>query len=199
MENNERLGISDSIGITAEDYKRSMGVLLDYLQGNRDDIEVLIMYRGGERETFNEKEKQHMVDVRNLYGNAKFFCFFAIGIFLLLFAILYYDDKTVFFEILSISFLRVSILFLALLTFLSLYAWIDFSDFWTKFHQLFFTNDLWLLDAQTDIMIQMLPEAVFFALVLRIVATFVGLYSLLLLLSGWYLKKRKKLYMVLFS
>ena len=52
----------------------------------------------------------------------------------------------------------------------------DFTGFWTTFHQLFFTNDLWLLNPATDLMINLFPEAFFSHLVIRILLWFLAFY-----------------------
>ncbi|HSN67432.1 MAG TPA: DUF1461 domain-containing protein, partial [Fusibacter sp.] len=45
---------------------------------------------------------------------------------------------------------------IALGTLIALY-FIDFDWAFRKFHEIFFTNDLWLLDPKTDRLIQMMP------------------------------------------
>lgn len=196
---NKSLQISEDMRISAKDYTQSISTLLDYLDDTRDDIKVKIEYHGMEREAFNQKEITHMVDVRNLYLNARLLCFFAIGIVLFLTLILYFDQKKEFLEIISIAYVRVGILFLFILCGLILYACIDFNTFWTKFHHIFFSNNLWLLDYRTDLMIQMLPEDLFFAMVIRIIGMFAALFLVFFIGSTWYLKRHKKLYLVLFS
>lgn len=52
----------------------------------------------------------------------------------------------------------------------------DFDIFWTQFHHVLFRNDLWILNPQTDLMISMVPQSFFFALITRITT-----YSLLFL------------------
>ena len=37
----------------------------------------------------------------------------------------------------------------------------DFTAVFVKFHEIFFTNDLWLLNPQTDILIRMMPQLLF--------------------------------------
>ena len=55
----------------------------------------------------------------------------------------------------------------------------DFTKYFTIFHEIFFTNDLWLFDPATDYMIRMLPEGFFYDMVMRIGAIFTGLLLLL--------------------
>ena len=49
-----------------------------------------------------------------------------------------------------------------------IWAAIDFDGAFTFFHRLLFTNDLWLLDRRTDLLIRICPESMFMALGLRI-------------------------------
>ena len=71
---------------------------------------------------------------------------------------------------------------------LGLWIMSDFTAFWTNFHRLFFSNDLWLLNPATDRMIQMFPEPFFFAMVSRIVLAFAIVFLTLFGLSLYYLK-----------
>ena len=50
-----------------------------------------------------------------------------------------------------------------------LWAAIDFDSFFTAFHRLAFTNDGWLLDPRTDLLIRLMPADFFMALGARLV------------------------------
>lgn len=63
---------------------------------------------------------------------------------------------------------RVSIILILLLLAFAGIVVANFGQAWTQFHEIFFTNDLWLMDPETDLMIQMLPEPFFFGMVKRI-------------------------------
>ncbi len=52
---------------------------------------------------------------------------------------------------------------------MAIWAAADFSTFWVSFHELFFTNDLWLLDPAKSVLINMVPAQFFYDLVMRIV------------------------------
>ncbi len=55
----------------------------------------------------------------------------------------------------------------------------NFTKAWYTFHTLFFSNRLWLMDPEKDLMIQMLPENFFFGMVKEIgLAMAVGLFAL---------------------
>lgn len=194
---NCKLEISENINVSKEDYKKSMQTLLDYIRGEREDMKVVIQVKDVEKEAFNARETSHMVDVRKLYLDARLLTFFAIGVAICLLLVIYFDKPSDFLEIVSTSFLRVCVVLLFILCGLVVYALVDFTAFWTKFHELFFNNDLWLLNPRTDLMIQMLPEEIFFALIIRIVSTFIGVYLIMIILSIWYLKVKRKRFFLL--
>ena len=59
----------------------------------------------------------------------------------------------------------------------------DFNAVFVQFHHIFFDNDLWLFDPAEDYMIRMLPEGLFYDMVMRIGAIFVAGLIVLLILS----------------
>lgn len=48
----------------------------------------------------------------------------------------------------------------------------DFSKYFVVFHKIFFSNDLWILDPSTDMLINIVPEPFFMDTALRIGITF---------------------------
>ena len=59
---------------------------------------------------------------------------------------------------------------------------------------LFFTNDLWLFDPSTDLMIRMLPEGFFYDMVMRIGLYFLGglaIFAAAFALIGRFGRKKK--------
>ena len=66
------------------------------------------------------------------------------------------------------------VVFLGILAFLGIAFTLDFTKCFTIFHEIFFTNDLWLFDPRYDYMIRMLPEGFFADMVLRILKFFLA-------------------------
>ena len=56
---------------------------------------------------------------------------------------------------------------------------IDFNKYFTHFHEIFFNNDLWLLNPETDVLIQMLPLEFFTNISVAVVGTFLGIMSII--------------------
>jgi integral membrane protein (TIGR01906 family) len=54
---------------------------------------------------------------------------------------------------------------------------LDFDGLWTRFHQVAFRNDMWLLDPRTDYLIMLFPEPFWFTGTMRMALT-VGLQTI---------------------
>ena len=89
-------------------------------------------------------------------------------------------------------FVRVATVFLALIGALGFAALVDFNRFWTLFHQIFFRNDLWLLNPATSVLIQMVPEAFFSAIVTKILIWFAVVMIIWFALAGLGLSVAKR-------
>ena len=76
--------------------------------------------------------------------------------------------------------------------FLGIWAYVDFNAFWTMFHEILFTNDLWLLDPRVSIMINMFPEEFWFGMVIRIALTFIVSFCGISYVLYWFTNKKLK-------
>lgn len=180
----ERIGMSDSDLMNATD------TLLDYLKDNRDDIIFTAEVNGYAREIFDQRETLHMIDVKNLYRNAVLARNALAGVSLALLGALYYMDKKDFASLawhgLKSGLLAIGMLVGAIL----FYALLDFNAFWMNFHYVFFDNDLFLLDPNVSIMINMFPENFFSDLVMGIIAMFAVIVGTLFSIA-WYFNRKK--------
>ena len=57
----------DDLDMEMKDVMSVTHEMMDYLHGKRDDLVVMTTVSGKEREFFNDREKQHMVDVKNMF------------------------------------------------------------------------------------------------------------------------------------
>lgn len=155
--------------------------MMDYLKGDRENLEVITTVEGVEQDFFNEQDKLHMADVQNLFIGGLNIRLGAV-ITLLVCAIILFCTKAKWKYMLPRAFqavVGVTALVAAVLGYLFSR---DFTAAFTKFHELFFTNDLWLFDPAEDYMIRMLPEGLFSDMVVRIGVIFiVGLAALLVI------------------
>jgi integral membrane protein (TIGR01906 family) len=163
------------------------------------ESEQLISYlRSGkgiiESNFFNEREKTHLAEVRELYKIVSLalnitiifsFIIFAIIIFLFRRSCIYLDDESAtaaLKKILSSILVFTGIITNAAAVFFILLA-LAFSSVFIKFHLLFFETDTWILDPATDNLIRMFPEGFFFDMFLRIVLSGL-LFGTIILAAG---------------
>lgn len=184
---------AENIGMSKEGLMKSTNTLLDYIQNKRGDIIVSEKVNGIEREIFDQREKLHMVDVKNLYLNAmNLRTILLIASIALIFILCVINRKSIYLVILS-EYRNGLLIMAAIIGALSTWAFIDFDGFWMNFHYLFFDNDLFLLDPNVSIMINMFPSNFFFAMVMGIVIGF-GIIVILMGLGLFIYKKTRKYY-----
>lgn len=161
----------DELGVIADS-------LIDYLKGKGGD-EILAPH-------FNEKEILHMRDVQELFDYARILKYIS-GIIAILIMIYFSIMK----EINLIGKTLFRGLFVNHVVLITLGALIatDFNKYFTIFHEIFFSNDLWLLDPNTDLMIQMLPEPFFIGMAKNIGLSFFVILSILQIVGYYYMKK----------
>ncbi len=160
------------IGMSEEGLNEATDVLLDYLKDKRDDIYVETEVAGTVREVYNQREKLHMIDVKNLYQKAVLVRnILAIGT-IAGFLWLFFRDRDSFPSLLKEGLKHGLLCLLVVVAFTAVWAAADFDAFWLNFHYLFFDNDLFLLDPNTSIMINMFPSAFFMHMVFMIIAAF---------------------------
>ena len=152
--------------------------MMDYLRGDRDDLHVTTTMGGEQREFFNEREIAHMEDVRGLFLKAlsirRVCLVLGAGLLILMAA-----TKARMGRVLPPFLCMGTGLFFALITVLGLIISTDFTKYFIMFHHIFFTNDLWILDPATDMLINIVPEGFFMDTAARIALLF-GSLSLIL-------------------
>ncbi len=184
------LNTAEKLNMNEEDVQHSIEALLDYTKGERDSLVIYFPVNEEMREIYTKDEILHMDDVKTLYTNAILVRNACLVSLLILLILLWVDEKKEFLEVCTYSFINVFVGFLFALIGLIIYASADFTAFWNQFHHIFFTNDLWLLDPRTSLMIQMLEEKVFFDLVILIIIIFT---SIMLTIFGGSLLYKKRL------
>lgn len=188
----EKLGTASSMHMSQEDLLRSTTTLLDYIENKKDSIEVSVVRNGIEQEMFNEKEAKHMVDVKHLYQVAMLVRNLSLCIVVAGLCYMQVIKKKQQLSFFAWRYQKTAMGFTIVVTFLMIAILTDFNLFWTMFHKLVFTNDLWLLDPRVDQMINLFPEPFFFAMVTNIALKFLFFFVLGLLLSYWKIKKDMK-------
>lgn len=166
----EKYGQAQVIGMTQEDLMRTTDKLLLHMEGKSEDMVVIATVNGMEREVFNEQETVHMQDVNRLIAGFSTFRYIAFGVAGAALVSFFLVCKQQRIRQICRIILTAGLCLVVVFGVLGLWAAVDFFSFWTSFHNLLFTNDLWLMDPSTSIMINMFP-AQFFS---NFIMTFLG-------------------------
>lgn len=159
-----KLNINELMEVTRE--------LLSNLKGNTNESYL--------KNYFNEKEMLHLKDVRHLFKMGFTIRYVFLTLLIVLFVYLFFETpdsirKTVNYTSV-ITFIMIGI-FLLLIK-------IDFNKYFTYFHLIFFDNDLWLLDPNTDLMLQMMPEPFFINIFKKIISLFIFFMATIVIITN---------------
>jgi integral membrane protein (TIGR01906 family) len=173
--NNEftKLAVGSKMGVSNLDLVTSFSRLVDYMEGNAEDINVLVTINGEQTQMFDyPQEAEHMTDVREIYTSIASYRDVGVLVMLILFlfaAVVNFRKAP---RYLAQGYLSGAFVLLLIFGFLGTWAALDFTNFWTFFHEMLFWNDLWLFDGTQSRMINMLPEQIFSDIIGRL-----GLYA----------------------
>lgn len=183
--------VLEAVDMEMDDLLEVTDEMMAYLRGDRKDLHVPTIVAGQPREFFNEREIAHMEDVRGLFLAAitiRRICFLVMAACAALLIVLKADTK----RILPRMICGGTVLFFTILALLAGIISTDFSKYFIIFHKIFFTNDLWILDPATDLLINIVPEPFFVDTAVRIAVTYgisvIAVFSACVL----WLKKLKK-------
>ena len=164
--------VLDSLpSMTMEDLLQVTDEMMDYLKGDREDLHVMTVMGGEEREFFNEREIAHMGDVQVLFLQAmalRRLCLLVLILCLVLLPLTKADVR----RVLPSSICIGTGLFFAATAGLALIISSNFTKYFVIFHHIFFDNDLWILDPATDMLINIVPEGFFMDTAARIALLF---------------------------
>lgn len=165
--------VLDDVNMEMDDLLDVTHEMMAYLRGNREDLHVPTIVAGQPREFFNDREIAHMEDVRGLFLGGLAIRRICIGIMVLgcaLLAVLKADVKRVLPKMVCVG----TVLFFVVIAALTAIISTDFTKYFIIFHEIFFNNDLWMLDPRTDLLINIVPEPFFVDTAARIAAVFAG-------------------------
>lgn len=188
-----KYGTAKETQISDEEMTEAIFRLIDYMEGRAGSIQLSVTENGQTVEMYNRQEIDHMVDVRALYQAWRAVRTYggilaAITIAVCMLTL----PKGQRIGMLCRGFLIAAAVFGAVLIVLGIWVAVDFNSFWTEFHHLFFTNDLWLMDYRTCRMIRICPLQLFNDIVVRFALMFLVPFALMLALAVWGRKRSKQ-------
>jgi len=187
----ENRSVTEITEMSLEDLMVVTVDMLDYLEGQRPTLDMVATIAGETEEVFGEREKAHMVDVRDLYLRFRTLRRICSGIVLLTLVLGWFFNKKLLYHTLNRVKYIVPLLLVVVGAVGVLFA-TDFDKYFTIFHHLFFDNDLWLLNPNTDILINMVPESYFYSIVMIGIGLFAVMIIASIVLASWAAKRLKQ-------
>ena len=185
--------VADSLNMTMDNIMNVTDQMMAYLIGNKAELSVITDVDGETQDFFNEQDRFHMGEVKNLFlGGLKIRNIMLVAVLLIL--ILLAARKADMIKLLPRAyFVTLGITGVITIVLGGLFA-SDFDKYFRIFHEIFFDNDQWMFDPATDYMIRMLPEGFFYDFVFRIGGFFVGSLAVLGVVSAAciFMEKHKK-------
>jgi integral membrane protein (TIGR01906 family) len=179
--------VENATGMEIDELMRVTDEIQDFLFGKREDFNIKGTIDGVEQEIFNEREIIHMDDVGVLFD--KGILFRNVAAMVLLFIGIYGISKR---KWLYKSLILSAATYFVVLIALGGLLYLDFNRYFNLFHEIFFSNDYWILDPADSVLINMVPINFFMSIVKRILLTSSATMMGIAFLCGILLKREVK-------
>jgi len=177
--------VSENTGMEMDQLMQVTDKMQDYLLGDRKEFQVEAVVDGELIMLFNEREIIHMEDVKKLFDGGLMIrnigALIALGV--IAYGLWRRDQMVLRALIYSVGF------FVALMGIFALLMTFDFQSLFHRFHEIFFTNDYWILDPDKSALINMVPLAFFMQMTIRIVILSTATMVIIGIVSWWGIKK----------
>jgi integral membrane protein (TIGR01906 family) len=164
----EKYGVGRVTGLDGGQLTVVADRFIAYLQGRASDLHLDVILNGTTRQLFNEKEIHHMDDVHKLFGLVRQLRLVAGAILILVPLVGLWLTGTAILARLGTLLVVGGGLTVVLLALAGLLSLVDFSEAFVRFHEMAFSNDLWMLDPRTDYLVMLYPEGFWLDATLRI-------------------------------
>jgi len=173
--------VAVTTGLDQPQLERIADAFVSYFQSPPGQLQMEVTVGGQRRPLFNDREVQHMEDVQALIQVFLRLQIVAVAVLAIRVLTAVTLDRS--FASMGREMLIGAALIIGLVILVGILSLADFSELWTRFHQVAFRNDMWLLDPRTDYLIMLFPEPFWFAATIRM-ATLVGLGTIALVVAG---------------
>ena len=183
----ERYNVLSQVDMTMDDLMFVTEEMMEYLINNREELVVYTTIGGEYKDFFGPQERFHMWEVQVLFLGGLELRYLSIIALLVSLVILLWT-KADLKRILPKSFWIALGGTTAATTTLALIFYFNFSRAFVIFHEIFFDNDYWIFNPRYSYMIRVLPEGLFYDMIMRVLGIF-GMSVLVLLAVSLFLAK----------
>ncbi|MDP6100269.1 MAG: TIGR01906 family membrane protein [Dehalococcoidia bacterium] len=185
----DRYGAAGRLGVDSEEVARAGRELIDYWTLPQEQVDIIIARRGETIQLFNQKEVDHLIDVKNLISFNRRMMFVLLG-YAVAFGVVVVILRRRRFAAYMLNTLKWGgLLTVGLLVLLAGVAVVNFQSLFLLFHLVSFSNMGWVLNPATDRLIQMFPQP-FFRDATMLVVGATALEGVLLVWTGWWGRRR---------
>jgi integral membrane protein (TIGR01906 family) len=163
-----RYGIAEYAHMSQETLDDITDVLIGYMSGENDNIDIFAEINGQKERAFGIIEKLHMRDVKDLFVLMDKVIMVSICLLVLLLLAGMITDMESMKEIFLKTVLITMIIVVAIFIMLIFYIIMDFYGFWLTFHDMIFDNNLYYLNPDTDTLINIMPEDFFMSICMNV-------------------------------
>lgn len=161
----EKNRVVEATGISEEELMRITDEMQLFLQGKRDNFNIIAVVNGTEQSVFTQNEQSHMMDVQQLFIRYRTVRNFAVVVILCCAVFLIFRR----FRVMVIRMFRnAAIIVLSCFAILAVCGLFFFEPMFLAFHHIFFSNMNWTFSIYESVLINMLPESFFIACAVRI-------------------------------
>lgn len=186
----QKYNVTDNVNMEQKELLFVTNEMMSYLKGNRKDLYIEAVIDGQKQFFFNEKEIAHMEDVRTLFLGGQWFRRIGIMFCIISAAFLIFQNKK---QYLLKYIKNGMICFVVITAILASIISTNFTKYFVLFHKIFFSNNLWILNPDTDRLINIVPEPFFIDTAIRIaVIFFVMVLSVYIICNVLLIMEKKK-------
>lgn len=167
----ERYDVLSQVDMTMDDLMFVTEEMMEYLINNREELVVYTTIGGEYKDFFGPQERFHMWEVQVLFLGGLELRYLAIIILLASLVVLLWNKANLK-AILPRAFWIALGGTVAIGTTFALILYFNFSRAFIIFHEIFFDNDYWIFDPRHSYMIRVLPERLFYDMIMRVLGIF---------------------------
>lgn len=192
----KKYDVAQKMNLSQKQVNEATTVALLYTKGLTNNLEYNVKIEDQVYDVYSTQDKEHMIDVKNLYTGVYRVLVISAVVLMISSVILFIKRKKINKFSSTLLFNKLSLYTLIAVGFLALFAWVNFDQFWTMFHKVFFTNDLWLMNPRKDALVNLFPANLFMDLVFKIIFRFIFIFGLVNIAAYAYrhitIRKRQK-------
>ena len=191
----ERHGVSQTTGLTEAQLSETALQIRDYFNSKEELLSVILNSSGTASSMFNVREVEHMRDVKQLL-----YVTYRVqeGMFLYLFAVSLLGFLIVgndFAGIIRRFFILGGLFIFGVIVVFGMVSLIEFDPLFRLFHEISFSNDLWILDERTSFLVRIFPQGFWLESTLMVavatVAETTGIILFLNLVKWWQISRNR--------